>query len=368
MECPDTLDIESFKPHWVNDVRSFSNSIRRCTENSLSYAPSELSNGTLEPTYTSAETEHTIHQHAPSNFVENDKPQSYNDEELDSLWGNIDTGSLSSASPANHTVLDTTLSDPVIKVSGTVPQDDTEWDAEFDLFDLQSPPPSRRNSLQPPNVGISSISYDDPIENYLNIENPQLRDIPSERPKFQKVRRRPPSLDLSAAMSVAPYSIVSSNAHPPSTKFSDYSAFRKGYTTPPPSGDRSREQQSPDSAHRSHLIGRQRSVAKMPLTALYRLMGLSNNHELAKHREQEIIDEVMHLGFPVGEKAWFRDTDQVERRKILGILSKKFYEWRYSERVLEIIVRRGAYSRRQSNLRRGRRQRAALKRAAKRND
>lgn len=102
--------------------------------------------------------------------------------------------------------------------------------------------------------------------------------------------------------------------------------------------------------------GRNRSISKMPLSDLYSRMGLANDHEEAKSREERIMNIVRREGFEVGHRTWIRDTDEDLRRRIIDELHRQTVrQYRYSKKTLEIIVRRGTYARMQSRLRQVRR-------------
>lgn len=102
--------------------------------------------------------------------------------------------------------------------------------------------------------------------------------------------------------------------------------------------------------------GRNRSISKMPLSDLYSKMGLADDHEEAKAREECIMNIVRREGFEVGHRTWIRDTDEDLRRRIIDELHRQTVrQYRYSKKTLEIIVRRGTYARMQSRLRQMRR-------------
>lgn len=100
---------------------------------------------------------------------------------------------------------------------------------------------------------------------------------------------------------------------------------------------------------------RNRSISKMPLTKLYKMMGLENDHVKAKWREECIMDIVRAEGFDVGNQTWIRDTEDSTRKRIIESIYRQTKEFGYNCELLEIIVRRGTYARMQSRLRQRRR-------------
>lgn len=97
------------------------------------------------------------------------------------------------------------------------------------------------------------------------------------------------------------------------------------------------------------------SISKMPLAQMYAMMGLAHNHNLAKEREERVINIVRAEGFNVGSQTWIRDTEETERFRIINSILYQCKSWGYDKSLIEIIVRRGTYSRMQSKLRQERR-------------
>lgn len=100
---------------------------------------------------------------------------------------------------------------------------------------------------------------------------------------------------------------------------------------------------------------RSQSISKMPLSQMYAMMGLAHNHNLAKEREERVINIVRAEGFNVGSQTWIRDTEETERFRIINSILYQCKSWGYDKSLIEIIVRRGTYSRMQSKLRQERR-------------
>lgn len=236
-----------------------------------------------------------------------------------------------------------------------------DWSSKISL---SSPPHSRKSSSSDPEASFtfhtqsfSSLSHD-AIEG-TRFEEEDLMQVPSEA--SSQPRRRPHSLNLSLVMSGPLHSLPSSAA---STEPNSALLYRSQpfecnsrQVTPPPSADIRRHKHSSSNGHR--FSGRSLSVAKMPLSEMYREMGMQNNHSEGAEREIRIMQVVKANGFDVGAQTWIRDTNEDTRNKILDDLETEFRSWGYDRALLEKIVRRGTYARMQSNLRRDRRQRAA---------
>lgn len=236
-----------------------------------------------------------------------------------------------------------------------------DWSTKINL---SSPPNSRKSSASDQEApftfyprSFGSLNHD--TVDSLSFKEEDLLQVPSE--SLNVNRRRPHSLDLSLVMSGPLHSLPSSAT---STEPSSALMYRShpfecnsSQVTPPPSADVRRHKHSASTGHR--FSGRSLSVAKMPLSEMYREMGMQNNHSEGAEREVRIMQVVKSNGFDVGAQTWIRDTNEDTRNKILDALEAEFGSWGYDRALLEKIVRRGTYARMQSNLRRDRRQRAA---------
>ncbi|KAK7206623.1 hypothetical protein BZA70DRAFT_274716 [Myxozyma melibiosi] len=101
---------------------------------------------------------------------------------------------------------------------------------------------------------------------------------------------------------------------------------------------------------------RKQSESRIPLPDLHARMGLAQDPDEARSREQHILGILQDQGFPLGERTWIRDTEEKERRRIIEEIYKQTYElYGYERSLLEVIVRRGAYYLMQGRLRRLRR-------------
>lgn len=106
---------------------------------------------------------------------------------------------------------------------------------------------------------------------------------------------------------------------------------------------------------------RKQSESRIALPELYKRMGLGDNHDEARVREQRILNILRREGFQLGEQTWIRDTTEKERKRIIDtILHETHPDYGYSRELIEIVVRRGSYYLMQGRLRRIRRGKKAM--------
>ena len=109
---------------------------------------------------------------------------------------------------------------------------------------------------------------------------------------------------------------------------------------------------------------RKQSESRISLPELFIRMGLADNHEVARKREQRVLNLLRQQGFKLGERTWIRDTTEQERRQIIDeIYRQTFDEYGYGKDLIEVIIRRGSYYLMQGRLRRLRRSRRNANRA-----
>lgn len=119
---------------------------------------------------------------------------------------------------------------------------------------------------------------------------------------------------------------------------------------------RSQSQDSSESPKARKRTGRKQSESRISLPELYNRMGLGENHDEARIREQRVLGILKQQGFQLGEKTWIRDTSEYERKKIIDEIYRQTWEdYHYSKELIEVIIRRGSYYLMQGRLRRIRR-------------
>lgn len=106
---------------------------------------------------------------------------------------------------------------------------------------------------------------------------------------------------------------------------------------------------------------RKQSESRIALPELYKRMGLGDNHDEARVREQRILNILRREGFQLGEQTWIRDTTEQERKRIIDtIVNETRPDYGYPRELIEVVVRRGSYYLMQGRLRRIRRGKKAM--------
>lgn len=106
---------------------------------------------------------------------------------------------------------------------------------------------------------------------------------------------------------------------------------------------------------------RKQSESRIALPELYKRMGLGDNHDEARVREQRILNILRREGFQLGEQTWIRDTTEQERKRIIDtIVNETQPDYGYPRELIEVVVRRGSYYLMQGRLRRIRRGKKAM--------
>jgi hypothetical protein len=143
--------------------------------------------------------------------------------------------------------------------------------------------------------------------------------------------------------------------------FSDNNVLNVPHNSLEPIGSSPNEEDGVYDGDKPSAAFRKQSESRIALPELYKRMGLGDNHDEARVREQRILNILRREGFQLGEQTWIRDTTEKERKRIIDtILHETQPEYGYSRELIEVVVRRGSYYLMQGRLRRIRRGKKAM--------